>query len=314
MKLQILIGLPASGKTTYASKLVKEGWVRINYDSIRHESGLFPGGYVFSKDNEKRVKVAALNVAAKSLQLGRNVVIDNTNLTHKARQVWHELAKTYHVFPEVIDFNTTLDECLRRNRTRTGWAKVPRAVIERMALFNNRVDFSAKKIVIVDMDGTLSDTKIRQLYVDGKCKDPDCYNGYTHGEMYVCSVCHGTGKAKKDWGRFFQEVGNDEPNKVVLEWVKSLEGVYYVCIVSGRPLDQCGEATDEWLQRHEVPHNRLFMRAAGDKRDDTIVKKEILDKMPKHVVAFAIDDRPRIIRMWLENGVKCYDVGNGVEF
>jgi predicted kinase len=315
--MQILVGLPGSGKSTYAAEKVSQGWVRVNYDSIRHESDLFPGGYHFSKDNENRVKHVCLMNAAAALRDGLNVVVDNTNLTEKSRIPWFNLAQVYQLDPEIIEFNTPLDECLRRNAARTGWARVPRPVIERMALWNGRIDWPTdKKIVIVDMDGTLSDTKDRQKYVDGKCKDPDCRNGLhiVYDTVSNCPVCGGTGREKKNWNRFFEEVSNDQPNKVVLEWVKSLEGAYYVCVVSGRPLDRCGNETEEWLNRHQVPYNRLFMRAAGDNRDDTIIKKEILDRMPKNMIAYSIDDRPRVIRMWRENGIRCYDVGNGIEF
>jgi predicted kinase len=320
--MKILIGLPGSGKSTYADTLVSQGWHRVNYDFLRHESGMFPDGYKFSKQNEELVKQIADRQAIAALIDGRNVVIDNTNLSEHSVEHWTAIANPFSVVPSIVRFDTPIDECLKRNDQRTGWAKVPRAVIERMALFNNLITFpSDKKIVIVDMDGTLSDSSVRQKYV----KAERCW--YCSGKGFIrnnssCVYCNGAGKQKKEWNKFFEEVDNDKPNRAVAEWVRYLSDSHYICVVSGRPIDKCGVKTDEWLKRHNIPFNRLFMRAAGDSRKDIIIKKEILDRMlfstrahePIDRVAFAIDDRPSVIRMWRENNIKCYDVGNGDEF
>ena len=46
MKLIVLKGLPASGKTTYAEELVdNDNYVRINRDTIRLDKYVFPEGY-----------------------------------------------------------------------------------------------------------------------------------------------------------------------------------------------------------------------------------------------------------------------------
>ena len=114
---------------------------------------------------------------------------------------------------------------------------------------------------------------------------------------------------------YFSLLHLDSPIKPVIEWVRCLhdEG-YYVCLVSGRGLEQA-DRTTEWLEKHNVIYDRIFMRNANDTREDSIIKKEILDKItPRANVAFAIDDRPRVIRMWWENGIKVYDVGKGIEF
>ena len=48
------------------------------------------------------------------------------------------------------------------------------------------------------------------------------------------------------------------------------------------------------------------MRAGQDRREDSIIKKEILDKMPKAKIELVLDDRPRVIRMWRDNGLEVY--------
>ena len=58
------------------------------------------------------------------------------------------------------------------------------------------------------------------------------------------------------------------------------------------------------------------MRKSGDKRPDTDVKKEILDKYFKDKIKIftVIDDRPSVIRMWKENKLDVIDVGDGIDF
>lgn len=324
MVLEILSGLPASGKSTYANRLVENGWHRVNWDSYRwFNTDGSPRDYKFSSGNERDVKLAALADAGQAVQKGLNVVVDNTNLTDNAKNYWRVFARRHNMAVVETDFGTNLDECLRRNDLRTGWQKVPRAVIERMALWNGRVSWPhpIQNIVIVDMDGTLADLSHRFKHVSGKCFADNCSDGNQWDEITEeyelsgCPTCKGTGKIKKDWKSFFEKVSEDKPIKGVIEWVRSLyESGYYVCVVSGRPLDAAGVATEDWLKKHDVPFHRLFMRAGQDKRDDVIVKQEILDRMPKNQIAFSIDDRPRVVRMWRANGVKCYDVGNGIEF
>lgn len=320
--MTILVGLPASGKSTYAYKLVENGagWYRVNWDSLRWYDTLGnPKAYTFNRQNEDQVKRMAEESADMAVRLMQNLVIDNTNLTDAAQNYWKEFARRRGMHVETVEFDTPLDECLRRNDLRTGWKRVPRAVIERMALNSGRVEWPHSRIVVVDMDGTLADLSHRHKFIRGICPAPDCINGVCGCSPFDnptdCAVCKGTGKQKKDWDSFFKTVSEDKPIKPVIEWVKSLDDHgYYVCIVSGRPLDKAGNATIDWLNQHKVPFDRIFMRNGGDKRDDVIVKQEILDKMPKGMIQFAIDDRPRVIRMWRANGVKCYDVGNGVEF
>ena len=87
-----------------------------------------------------------------------------------------------------------------------------------------------------------------------------------------------------------------------------------IILVSGRP-GNYREATEKWLDKHGFEFDVLLMRRAGDKRPDTEVKKEIYDKcLKKYEIECVFDDRPRIINMWKEQGLKVFDVGNQIEF
>ena len=81
-----------------------------------------------------------------------------------------------------------------------------------------------------------------------------------------------------DWHR----VGEDTPNEPVIEVVRALAACSNIVFVSGR-MEQCRLKSLDWLHEHVCRsavacfHAPLFMRADGDFRPDTVVKREIFD-------------------------------------
>lgn len=119
----MLIGLPASGKSTYAQSLNKTHVV-CSSDEIRAELGDVndqkKNGQVFSIMEER---------ALTALKCGKNVVYDATNLKRKDR------AKILSVIPDgvicrAIVFAVPYEECLERNAVRD--RIVPGKVMKRM--------------------------------------------------------------------------------------------------------------------------------------------------------------------------------------
>ena len=76
----ILVGLPASGKSTFAKQFILDnpGWVRINKDTLRLEIG---GNSWYKK--EKVVFKRERELIKESIDNGINIVIDNTHLNPK---------------------------------------------------------------------------------------------------------------------------------------------------------------------------------------------------------------------------------------
>jgi len=73
--------------------------------------------------------------------------------------------------------------------------------------------------------------------------------------------------------------------------------------------------TEKWLKKHGITYQAIYMRRADDKRSDTLVKQEILDRyLPKNKIRAVIDDRPSVIKQWKSNGLIVIDVGDGKEF
>lgn len=110
MELIILIGLQASGKSTF----FRQDW------AATHE--------LVSKDlmrnNKNRARRQAQLVEA-ALQAERSVVVDNTNPTIEERASLIELGKRYNAQILGYYFQSKVSDCLERNQQRTGKARVP---------------------------------------------------------------------------------------------------------------------------------------------------------------------------------------------
>ena len=119
-KLYTMIGLPGSGKSTIAKQIPNA--VVISSDAIRKE--LYGAEEI--QGNGKQVFDLVYKRIGEELAKGNDVVFDATNITPRAR-------KAVFRFPAehiAIFVDTPLDECLKRNATRT--RKVPEKVIYRM--------------------------------------------------------------------------------------------------------------------------------------------------------------------------------------
>ena len=319
-EVRILCGLPASGKTTEALKWIKKDpdrRVRINYDDLRKE--MFGDGWVWNRKDENAVQTRAVQMFEDALKLGMSVIIDNTNLSSKVRQSWIDRALVHNIEASVDEIGsaTPIWDLIGFDSERKD--RVGRAVIERMALFSGYIDWNDRKtypndgFVICDLDGTLADITHRRKFVDQK-SCPKCHNDVVvSADDPVCARCRAP--LKKDWASFFANVADDQLNAPVAELLDLFaDNDYHILLVSGRPITPCGIPTEEWLRRHEVRYDHLFMRQGGDSRSDVAVKSEILDLLPIDRIEYVIDDRPSVLRMWQERGLFTLNVGDGKEF
>ena len=142
MDVIILIGLQASGKTSFA---------------IRHFADLYD--YV-SKDrfrNAKKRQRRQERLIERALQSGRSVVVDNTNATVEARAPVIELGRRYGARIIGFYFESSVPACLERNRARRGKERVPDVAIfttvSRLEPPSCGEDFDRLYHVSIDGDG-----------------------------------------------------------------------------------------------------------------------------------------------------------------
>ena len=147
-----------------------------------------------------------------------------------------------------------------------------------------------KKIVIFDLDGTLALIDKRRAI---STKDDD----------------------KMDWDIFFdpKNIPLDQPNIPVIKMAQMLDNQgFNVVIFSGRSA-RTWNATNDWLNKHNVPFNKLFMRPV-DKHfwPDNKLKQHWLDSVVVKDDVFAVfDDRQQVVDMWRKNGLTTFQVADG---
>ncbi|MBO7535765.1 MAG: ATP-binding protein [Bacilli bacterium] len=129
--LVLMVGTPASGKSTFIKEHNKDNYKVISRDAIRF-SLLKDNEDYFAHENE--VYNIFINTTKEELGKGNNVIADATFLNKNARiRFLRALGRSLEdTKVTAIMMKTPLDVCLERNEQREGRAYVPREAIKRM--------------------------------------------------------------------------------------------------------------------------------------------------------------------------------------
>lgn len=126
-KLIMMIGLPGSGKSTYAKEIAeKENAVIISSDNMREE--LY--GDINDKEHNFELFIELHKRVKDNLKNDTNVVIDSTNISYKKRKIFLNELKRVNCYKECYFVATPYEKCLEQNSIRN--RKVPEYVIKRM--------------------------------------------------------------------------------------------------------------------------------------------------------------------------------------
>ena len=106
MEVTILIGIPASGKSTFYKERFVDSHVRLNLDMLK------------TRHREKVLFRACLEAK-------QRVAIDNTNPAREDRARYIVPAKRYNFKVVGYYFHCTLEDCIRRNSKRSGSQRIP---------------------------------------------------------------------------------------------------------------------------------------------------------------------------------------------
>lgn len=322
----IFKGLPGCGKSTEAAALVKKEqgrWIRINRDDLRGMvvgPGNNPHG---ARDREDLVRNMKNELIRQAFREGYDVILDDTHLVKMTVKKLHELAASVGDV-KVIEkgINVPVEECVRRDSLRTGFAQVGEKVIR---------DFA--RLAGIDKGHKLSDKEAYYppRWVPGGEGGDHIYSYDPDSKLPKAVICDLDGTLSLLNGRSPYDASNcdkDLPNWPVIEAVKALyKQGFAILFTSGRE-DKYREPTERFIAQHcrvkftpeengmfdeGVIDYKLLMRKSGDMRKDSVVKREIFDEniRDKYNVAFCLDDRNQVVDNWREMGLVCFQVAPG---
>jgi putative phage polynucleotide kinase len=284
MKAIITRGFPASGKSTYAQKLVDEngnGFREVNSDEIRMLMG-FPA--VGTESQEVAVNSIKETLIAAHAAEGNNVVVSDTNLVarHLKKLIAFCEGNDYEI--ELVDFQPELHTLIKRDRRREKsvgedvirmlWGKYPYKEWKPLPVLQEenkrstdsttftpvKQDPSLPPAVVVDVDSTLARPAHRDPLDDTRLE-------------------------------------TDEPNRNIIDLVKALSTNHTIIVLTGRR-ERHYDITSWWLDAHSVPYTELRMRGDSDDRRDTVFKRQHLEEITeRYHIRYWIEDRRRVVDM-----------------
>lgn len=300
----ILQGAPGSGKTTWAKAKCEQDitYIRISRDDLRRMRGKY-----WIPTQEDLITELEVSCVKSSLSKGYNVIIDATHLSKKYINAWIKLLREFDVDITVKPFNVSLETALIQDVKR---------------------EFSVGQDVIID--------KFKR-YITGK----PLFEEYTIQSDYFKvqpvvqddllvhaivvdldgTLCLHNGRDPFDYQKCDADLPNYSVIKIVQDYIReSIEShkKSEVIYLSGRE-DVVKDKSITWLSKYvwafdnKYISQSLFMRKAGDMRDDRIVKNELFNDniKDKYYVEFVLDDRDKVVQMWRDMGLTCLQVANG---
>lgn len=139
-------------------------------------------------------------------------------------------------------------------------------------------------IVIFDLDGTLANIDHRRSLVEGN---------------------------NIDWDSFYKACVDDIPNEVVIKMFNLLQNEGYVMVIFSGRGEIVRKESYQWLRKNGIKPDMFLMRPEGDFTSDDELKRNWLKIINKNDIFCVFDDRDKVVKMWRDEGVTCFQVAEG---
>lgn len=284
-KIIVLVGAPGSGKSTLADKYTKKGYYYISQDLYGKEKHL---NYFFD-----------------AVERRDDIIVDRMSFSKEQRKRYLEYAKNNGGYKtKVIVLYTPKQICYERGIARTNHPTIKDAqtMAKVLDMFFSKFEFVEKdeadiieevycdlgskdRVIVCDIDNTLSNTDHRQHFVSGD---------------------------KKNWKQFFDNMDKDPVHSWCDTLLDRFKGFCPIILCSGRP-DSYRKVTEKWLLDNAITYSSLFMRPRSDSRRDDLVKRIILnfELLPRYDILFWLDDRKQVVDAIRAEGVRVLQVDPG---
>ena len=297
-KILLLVGIPASGKTTWKEKFLSQNdnYISVSRDDFRY---MFKNSGWLDPKGEKLVSESVKQTIIRAINSKYNVVIDQTNVNIKHLNPFIEFCEKladveFQIFD--IPYEVAVERDSKRKNS-VGEEVIKKMYQNYLNLFESNFDFSIRKkkpLIVENIEWKINDNFPKAVIfdVDG-------------------TLAHNNGKRGYfDWNKVYVDVV-DEKIRETLNVFKN--SGYKIIIVTGRD-GSCEQLTKNWLKTNNIHFDQIFMRQEDDYRKDTIIKKEIYNDYIKDNfnVLGVFDDREKVCDLYRSLGLKVFQVADGM--
>jgi predicted kinase len=285
-KLIVTVGIPNSGKTTWAERMVDTGVagrvVNVNRDDLRLEM------FDRKKSDKGKWKHEAEVVAERNRRIeealaqGKTVISSDTNFSAHHMEYFKQLAKKHGAVFEKKYFYIPVSEAEERDAKRPDGVgpKVIRRFWRDHIIQEYEWREGLTEVILCDLDGTIARAVDRDIFQE-------------------------------------QHVERDEYIETVGTAVQLMAKHYgaKLFITSGRH-EGCKDATERWLKKHNFKYDAIYMRpnpiTKGHEPADYLVKQKFFDEInPSYNIRCVFDDRMQICDLWRELGIQVFQCNDG---